>query len=152
MTYKCRLRWNNYKEHMELLVFEHLSSNYHNGFLEDCSITLIDKTDGVDPARRGEYWRRGLKTVTPYGFSMIEWFFLLGKFLNSCKILCIFREKGVYTVKYIVLTYFIISIICVIKLHISLFYDYYYYYIIITITIITASIFINIIVIVIGIV
>ena len=40
---------------MELLVFEHLSSNYHNGFLEDCSITLIDKTDGVDPARRGEY-------------------------------------------------------------------------------------------------
>ena len=95
---------------MELLVFEHIYSNYRNGFLEDCSITLIDKTDGTDPTRREEYWRRVLKTVTPYGFSTIDWLFLLSKFLNSCKILCIFRGKGVYIVKYILLTYFIISI------------------------------------------
>ena len=27
---------------MQPLVFEHFSSNDHNGFLEDCSITLID--------------------------------------------------------------------------------------------------------------
>ena len=40
---------------MELLVFEHIYSNYRNGFLEDCSITLIDKTDGTDPTRREEY-------------------------------------------------------------------------------------------------
>ena len=50
-TDKFRLRWNNYKknnrkakrgeEHMQLLIFEHFSSNDH-GILEDCSITLID--------------------------------------------------------------------------------------------------------------
>ena len=81
-TDKFRLRWNNYKEnnrkakrgeeHMQPLVFEHFSSNDHNGFLEDCSITLIDKTDGSDPTRREEYWRRVLKTVTPYELNAIE--------------------------------------------------------------------------------
>ena len=30
---------------MQPLVFEHYSSNDHNGFLEYSSITLIDKTD-----------------------------------------------------------------------------------------------------------
>ena len=79
---KFRLRWNNYKEndrkgkrgeeHKQPLVFEHFSSNDHNGFLEDCSITLIDKTDGSDPTRREEYWRRVLKTVTPYELNTID--------------------------------------------------------------------------------
>ena len=56
-TDKFRLRWNNYKEnnrkvkrgeeHMQPLVFEHFSSNDHNSFLEDCSITLIDKPMGL---------------------------------------------------------------------------------------------------------
>ena len=32
---------------MQLLVFEYFSSNDHNRFLEDCSITSIDKTDGA---------------------------------------------------------------------------------------------------------
>ena len=50
-----RLRWNNYKdndrkaqwgeEHMQRQLFEHFHSDEHNGFLQDCSITLIDKTD-----------------------------------------------------------------------------------------------------------
>ena len=81
-TDKFRLNWNNYKEnnrkakrgekHMGPLVFEHFASNDHNGFLEDCSITLIDKTDGSDPTRREEYWRRALKTITPYGLNMID--------------------------------------------------------------------------------
>ena len=52
---------------MHTLVFERFPSNDHNGFLKDCSITLIDKTDGSDPTRREEYRRRALKTVTPYG-------------------------------------------------------------------------------------
>ena len=56
---------------MQPLDFEHFSSNDHNGLLEDCSITLIDKTDGSDPTRREEYWRRVLKTVTPYGLNTI---------------------------------------------------------------------------------
>ena len=81
-TDKFRLRCSNCKEnsqkakrgdeHMQPLVFKHFSSNDHNGFLEDCSITLIDKTDGSDPTRREEYWRRVLKTVTLYGLNTID--------------------------------------------------------------------------------
>ena len=50
-----RYRWNNYKdnnrkaerevEHIEADLFEHFSSREHSGFLEDCTITLIDKTE-----------------------------------------------------------------------------------------------------------
>ena len=39
--------------------------------LEDFAITLIDKTDGADPTRRGEYWRRVLKTVSPCGLNAV---------------------------------------------------------------------------------
>ena len=80
-TDKIRLRMNNYKEynrkgkrgeeHMQPLVFDHFSSNDHNVFLEDCSITLIDKTDGAHPTKREEYWRRVFKSVTPYGLNTI---------------------------------------------------------------------------------
>ena len=81
-TDKFRVRWNSYKEnnrkakireeHMQPLVSEHFSSNDHNGFLEDCNITIIDKTDGTVPTRRDEYWRRVLKTVIPYGLNAID--------------------------------------------------------------------------------
>ena len=40
-------------------------------FLEDFAITLIDKTDGADTTRRGEYWTRVLKTVSPYGLNTV---------------------------------------------------------------------------------
>ena len=43
----------------------------HNGFLKDCTITLSNKTDGADPTRREEYWRRVLKTVSPYGLNTV---------------------------------------------------------------------------------
>ena len=55
---------------MQPLVFEHFSSNDHNGFLEDCSITLIYKTDGAHPNSRGEYWRNVSEIVTPCGLEM----------------------------------------------------------------------------------
>ena len=42
---------------MQLELFEHFHSEEHNGFLENCSITLIDKANGSDPTRREEYWR-----------------------------------------------------------------------------------------------
>ena len=64
---------------MQRLVLEQLSSNDYNGFLEDYSITLIDKTDGSDPTRREEYWRRVLKTVTPYGLNAVDRLFYLDK-------------------------------------------------------------------------
>ena len=54
---------------MQPLLFEHFSSNNHNSFLQDCSITLMVKTDGSDPTRPEEYWRRVLKTVTHIGWT-----------------------------------------------------------------------------------
>ena len=57
---------------MQPELFEHFHSKEHNGFLQDCSITLIDKTDGSDPTRREEYWRVVLKTVAPYGLNRFK--------------------------------------------------------------------------------
>ena len=53
------------KEYMQTILFEHFYSEEHNGFLQDCCISLIDKTDGSDPTRRDEYWRVLLKAVAP---------------------------------------------------------------------------------------
>ena len=52
-------------------LFEHSASHGHNGFLKDCTITLIDMTDGRDPTRREEYCRRVLKTVSAYGLNTV---------------------------------------------------------------------------------
>ena len=41
---------------MQPELFEHFHSEEHNGFLQDCITTLIDKTDDSDPTRRKEYW------------------------------------------------------------------------------------------------
>ena len=81
-TDKFRFRWNNYKEndrkalrgeeHMQLELFEHFAADNHNCFFPDCSITLIDKTDGSDPTRREEYRRKVLKTVAPYGLNTLS--------------------------------------------------------------------------------
>ena len=74
-TDKFRLRWNNYKEndrkavrgeeHMQAEFCEHFAVDNHNCFLIDCSISLIDKTNGSDLMRREKYWRKVLKTVGP---------------------------------------------------------------------------------------
>ena len=55
------------------IIFEHFASNRHNGFLEDCTITLIDKTDGTDATRKEEYRRKVLKTVSPYGLNTVPY-------------------------------------------------------------------------------
>ena len=67
-TDKFRFCWNNYKEndrkalrgeeHMQPELFEHFAADNHGCFLTDCSITLIDKTDGSDHTRREEYGER----------------------------------------------------------------------------------------------
>ena len=56
-----RLRWNNYKSNnrkhqrlepcMQEHLFEHFNEEGHHGFLEDVSITFIDKTDPSEPFR-----------------------------------------------------------------------------------------------------
>ena len=60
------------EEHMQPELFEYFHSEEHNGFLQDCSITLIDKTDYSDTTRREEYWRVVLKLVAPYGQNRTE--------------------------------------------------------------------------------
>ena len=52
---------------MQLELSDHFCSEKRNGFLQDSSITLADKTDGSDPTRREEYWRVVLKTVALIG-------------------------------------------------------------------------------------
>lgn len=51
---------------MQADLFEYFASHGHNSCLADCTINLTDKADGADPTRREGYWRRVLKTVSPY--------------------------------------------------------------------------------------
>ena len=66
------LRWNNKKMNdinflkgqlcMQQQLFEHLSSESLCSFLEEVTVTFIDKTDPKDSRRREHYWRHTLKT------------------------------------------------------------------------------------------
>ena len=71
-TDSFRYRWNNYKDNdrkhsrkescLQEYLFKHFNRMRHNGFLNNVSITLIDKTNGKNPKKREDYWRRTLKT------------------------------------------------------------------------------------------
>ena len=75
-----RRRWNNYKSNdrkfprLEPCMPEHLFSHFsmagHDGYLNDVSVTFIDKTDPSDPLRREDYWRKTLETMLPYGLTI----------------------------------------------------------------------------------
>ena len=72
-----RNRWNNYKDSarklergeqcMQRHLYEHFNLPGHSGFLNNVSVTLIDKTDSKDPTKREDYWIQILKTKTPMG-------------------------------------------------------------------------------------
>ena len=47
---------------MEQHLFNHFCTSGHCSFLEDVSLTFIDKTDSSDPLKREDYWRSTLKT------------------------------------------------------------------------------------------
>ena len=61
-----RYIWNNYKSNsrkfdnkescMQEHLYRHFSSPDHMVFLDDVSVTLIDKTDGSDPKKREDCW------------------------------------------------------------------------------------------------
>ena len=55
---------------MQEHLFSHFSVEDHGGFLNDVSITFIDKTDPSDPFRRKDYWRQTLKTMVLYGLNI----------------------------------------------------------------------------------
>ena len=77
---KFRLRWNNNNSNnrkhqrlescMQEHLFEHFNEERHHGFLEDVSITLIDKIDPSEPLKREKYCKSVLKTMTPLGLNI----------------------------------------------------------------------------------
>ena len=46
-------------------LYEHFANEGHCSFLEDVTITFIDKTDPKHPNRRGHCWRHTLKIMVP---------------------------------------------------------------------------------------
>ena len=52
---------------MQEHLLKHFNSMGHNGFLNKVAITLIDNTDSKNPKKREHYWRRNLKTHSPFG-------------------------------------------------------------------------------------
>ena len=85
-----RYRWNNYKLNdrkyargeacLQEHLFEHFSSEEHNGLLHYVSLTLIDKTDAKNPIKLEHYWRHTLKTLAFYGLN-VEDDFLITSYL-----------------------------------------------------------------------
>ena len=77
-----RSRWNNCnsdsRKHgqgakcMQQHLFRHFCIFGHCGFLQDVSLTFIDKTDPSDPLKREDYWRNTLKTMVPFGLNIEE--------------------------------------------------------------------------------
>ena len=77
-----RSRWNNYESNdrkylvgdpcMQEHIFEHFNSKGHTRFLENVSVTSIDKTDTQNPEKRGNYWIHTLKTVVPWGLNILN--------------------------------------------------------------------------------
>ena len=55
---------------MQEHLFSHFSMAAHDWFLNDVSVTFIDKTDPSDPLRREDYWRQALKTMVPHGLNI----------------------------------------------------------------------------------
>ena len=70
-NYKCYSRKFDTKEScMQEHLYRHLNSPGHRGFLNDVSVTLIDKMDGSDHKKREDYWMKTLKTMAPYGLNI----------------------------------------------------------------------------------
>ena len=57
---------------MQHHLFNHFCTSGHAGFLDDVSITFIDKTDPSNPLKREDYWRRTLKIMAPFGLNIKE--------------------------------------------------------------------------------
>ena len=77
-----RSRWNNYKSNdrkylvgepcVQEHIFEHFNSEGHTGFLENVSVTFLDKTDSQNPEKRENYWIHTLKIMVPWRLNIIN--------------------------------------------------------------------------------
>ena len=76
---ELRNRWNNFKFNdrkyldrqpcFKIHIFEHFNIDGLSGFLENVSITFIDKTGSSDPEKRENCWNQALKTMVPWALS-----------------------------------------------------------------------------------
>ena len=57
---------------MQERLYKHCQTEGHKGFLNEASVTFIEKTDGKDPKNRERYWMRTLKTMEPYGLNIAD--------------------------------------------------------------------------------
>ena len=79
---RFRLSCNNYKCSQSIAseggipkqnyFHQHFLSENHHGLLEDCGLSLINKTDLPDPTRREFLWIRKLKTLAPLVLNVLE--------------------------------------------------------------------------------
>ena len=53
-------------------IFEHFNSEGHTAFLENVSVTFIDKTDSQNPEKRENYWIHTLKTMVPWSLNILN--------------------------------------------------------------------------------
>ena len=75
-----KLRWNSFKCNnrkfqklepcMQQYLFEHFNSEGYHCFLDEISITFIDKTEPPEPLKRENYWRSILKIMAPWGLNV----------------------------------------------------------------------------------
>ena len=57
---------------MQQYLHDYFLSKDHDGFLNNVEITLIDRTNPLDPERREEFWRTKLRTLAPLGLKIEE--------------------------------------------------------------------------------
>ena len=55
---------------MQQHLFEHFNSERHHCFLDEISITFIDKADPSEPFKTQNYWRNILKTMVSWGLKV----------------------------------------------------------------------------------
>ena len=77
-------RWNNYRcsgrkeekgeECKQKYLHEHFLQDDHHGFFNDAQVTLIDKTQASDLAKREYFCMRTLTTYYSYGLNIDETF------------------------------------------------------------------------------
>ena len=57
---------------MQEHIFEHFNSEGHTGFLENVSVTIIDKTDSQNLEKRENYCIHTLKAIVPWGLNILS--------------------------------------------------------------------------------
>ena len=54
------------------MYVENFQSEGHKGFLNEASVTFVDKAEGKDSKKRERYWMRTMKTMEHYGLNIAD--------------------------------------------------------------------------------